>query len=191
VLVSGRQAVRILLTRGSMTGEAQARGLLRAGAAGPGTITAAGVLFDAEHVGALADRPWLEDHAQEEACPLGVYIGRLARTVEIDLTRPWPEVTARIDRRPTMPTMTAALLEASVTAAGGRLPWVATLHGFVVHGADLTGFDVAEDARTRFRLEQPGPWFDAWRQHRITVRPGDRPWRVRRPRVPGSGARPR
>ncbi len=191
MLVSGRQAVRILLTGGAVTGEAQARGLLRAGAAGPGTITDAGVFFDGDRVRALADRPCLGEHAQEEACPLGAYIGRLARTTELDLTRPWPEVTARIDRVPRMPTMTAALLEVSVKATGGRLPWVATLHGFVVHGADLAGFDLAEDGETRFRLEPPGPWFEAWREHRVTGRPGGRPWRIRRPRVPGSDARPR
>jgi hypothetical protein len=38
MLISGREAVRILRTRGAMTREAQARGLLRAGAAGPGVI---------------------------------------------------------------------------------------------------------------------------------------------------------
>jgi hypothetical protein len=138
MLVSERQAVRILLTRGQMTGEAQARHLLRAGAAGSATIADTGLLFDSERICELAQRPWLDDHAQEDACPHGVYVARLARATEVDLTRSWREISGQVGRMPAMPTMTTALLAVSVTAAGGRLPWVATLHGFVVHGADLT-----------------------------------------------------
>src|SRR4051794_22895954 len=57
MLIAGREAVRILQTRGAMPGEAQARGLLRAGAAGPGVIADTGVLFERDAVTELADRP--------------------------------------------------------------------------------------------------------------------------------------
>jgi hypothetical protein len=184
VLVSGREAVRILLGRGGMTGEAQARQLLRAGAAGPGTITGTGVFLHEEPVRELADRPWLDEPAQDEACPRGVYLARLARGTQLDLTRPWPEITAQVVRMPPMPAMTTALLGVSVHAAGGRLPWVATLHGFVVHGADLTGFDTEDADDRRFLLEPPGAWFDTWRHRRVAARRGGRPWVIRRPRVP-------
>jgi hypothetical protein len=103
--------------------------------------------------------------------------------MSVDLTRPWREVTARVNRMPVMPTMTTVLLGVSVTAADGRLPWVATLHGVVVHGADLTGFETDEAGDRRFRLQPPGEWFDTWRQHRVASRPGGRPWFIRRPRM--------
>ena len=181
MLISGRQAVRILLTRGAMTGQAQARSLLRAGAAGPGVVTDTGVFFDSDVVKALADRTWLDENAQDDACPQGAYIARLARTTSIDLTRPWAEVAAQLDRVPTLPIMTAALLGVSVTAAG-RLPWVATLHGFVVLGADLTGIESRHDRGTRFRLEPPGDWFAAWRHRRVAGSRGGRSWVIRRAR---------
>jgi hypothetical protein len=165
-----------------MAGEAQARALLRAGAAGPGVITSAGVLFDGDTVRGLADRPWLDDHAQSDACPDGMYRARLARSTELDLTRPWTEVAASLAVMPRMPPLTAALLGVSLQAAG-RLPWVATFHGFVVLGAELTGFDVGGDGATRFRLEPPGEWFTAWRHRRVAVTPGGRPWVIRRPRA--------
>jgi hypothetical protein len=82
-----------------------------------------------------------------------------------------------------MPTMTTVLLGVSVTAADGRLPWVATLPGFVVHGADLTGFETDEAGDGRFRLQPPGEWFDTWAtasRDEPTRRP---PWFIRRPRV--------
>jgi hypothetical protein len=181
MLISGREAVRILLTSGAMTGEAQARGMLRAGAAGPGVITDTGVFFDREAVRALASRPLLDDDGQQEACPRGVYLARLSRSSGIDLTRPWADIAEQVDRVPAMPTMTTALLEVSVRITG-RLPWVATLHGFVVLGADLTGLDVRSDGH-RFRLDPPGEWYAAWHHHRVASKPGGRPWVIRRPRA--------
>jgi hypothetical protein len=63
------------------------------------------------------------------------------------------------------------------------LPWIATLHGFVVHGADLTAFETDDAGVRRFRLEPPGAWFDSWCHHRVVSRPGGRPWLIRRPRA--------
>src|SRR5262245_24624684 len=181
MLVSGRRAVRILLEQGAMAGEAQARALLRTGAAGRGVVTDTGVFFDSVQVLALARRPWLTRDEQEMACPNGVYLARLSRSASIDLTRPWSEVASQVDVVPRMPVMTAALLQVSVTAAG-RLPWVAVLHGFVVHGADLTGFETDGNRIARFRLGPPGEWFAAWRDRRIKGTRGGRPWVIRRPR---------
>jgi hypothetical protein len=82
-----------------------------------------------------------------------------------------------------MPAMTTTLLEVSVRAIG-RLPWVATLHGFVVLGGDLTGIRVDDQDVRRFRLEPPGEWFAAWRQRRIALSRGGRPWVINRGRVP-------
>jgi hypothetical protein len=182
MLVSGREAVRILRTRGAVTGEAQARSLLRSGLAGRGVITGPGVYFDRDAVRALADRPWLDEPAQQAACPAGAYIARLSRADPPDLTRTWVDVVDRLDRVPRMPAMTAALLEVSVSA-GGRLPWVATLNGFVVVGADLLGLTVGDDGSNRFRLEPPGAWFEVWRGARLRGSRGGRPWVVLLPRA--------
>ncbi|HEX3932550.1 MAG TPA: hypothetical protein VHW64_17780 [Nocardioides sp.] len=182
MLVSGREAVRILRRRGGITGEAQARSLLRSGLAGSGVITDTGLYFDRDAVRALADRPWLDESAQQAACPAGAYIARLPRADPPDLTRPWADVVDRLDRVPRMPAMTVALLDVSVSA-GGRLPWVATLDGFVVVGADLLGLTVGDDGSNRFRLERPGEWFEVWRGARLRGSRGGRPWIVRRPRA--------
>ena len=183
MLISGREAVRILLTRGAMTGEAQARGLLRAGAAGRGVVADTGVLFERDAVTELADRPWLDRSAQEAACPLGSYVARLPRTTSVDLTRPWAEIAQQVSPIPTMPPMTTTLLGVSIRAAG-RLPWVATLHGFVVLGGDLAGIRVDDQDVRRFRLEPPGEWFAAWRHRRVALSRGGRPWVINRGRVP-------
>ena len=184
MLISGREAVRILLKCGGMTGEAQARALLRTGAAGWGTVTDTGVYFQSEDVIALADRPWLSRSAQEDACPHGAYLARVSRSVTLDLTRPWTEVAASLAGVPTMPTMTSALLTASVTAQpSGGLPWVATLHGFVVLGADLVGLATDAEGVNTFELQPPGDWFDAWHETRIRVTRGGRPWVIRRARA--------
>jgi hypothetical protein len=172
----------MLMTRGGVKGEAQARALLRTGAAGWGTVTDTGVLFDDEAVKALADRPWLSESAQEETCPDGVYLARLARSVPLDLTRPWAEVVAGLERLPSMPPLTTALLSVSVSVAG-RLPWVATYHGFVVVGADLVGLRTDATGTTTFRLEPPGDWFEAWRETRVRLSRGGRPWVIRQPRA--------
>jgi hypothetical protein len=93
--VPGRQAVRILLTRAGMTGEAQGRALLRTGAAGWGTVTDTGVYFD---------------HDAVVACPDGAYLARLPRSADLDLTRPREEVASQVDRVPTMPSKGADLV---------------------------------------------------------------------------------
>jgi hypothetical protein len=108
------------------------------------------VFFDSAAVQTLADRPWLDETAQLEACLRGAYIARLPREGSWDLTRPWAEVASQVDRVPTMPAMTLALLGVSVTVAV-RLPWIATLHGFVVVGADLVGLAPHENGVNRFQ----------------------------------------
>ena len=96
MLISGREAVRILRTRGAMTGEAQARGPLRAGAAGAGVIADTGVLFERDAVIELSDRPWLDRSAHEDVCPRGSYLARLPRATSVDLTRPWVEIAEQV-----------------------------------------------------------------------------------------------
>jgi len=140
-----------------------------------------GVYFERDDVVALAERPWLSQAAQRAATPDGVYLVRLARSVTLDLTRPWSETAQVLAAAPRMPPMTSAVLSAMVSAFG-RLPWVATMHGFVVWGADLVGLGRGEEGATTFRLEPPGAWFEAWRDTRVRSAPGGRPWVLRGPR---------
>jgi hypothetical protein len=59
MLVSGREAVRILIATGAATGEAQARTVLSAGLAGSGLRTGSGRLYDGAAVERVGQRPWL------------------------------------------------------------------------------------------------------------------------------------
>lgn len=69
----------------------------------------------------------------------------------------------------------------------GRLPWVATICGFVLVGADLTGF--REDPSgmghgTSFVLESPGEWFAAFDGRRLPTTVGGHSWLLWTPDVP-------
>ena len=89
--------------------------------------------------------------------------------------------------------MTAALLAARVRIFG-RLPWIATLCGFVVLGADLTGFCVGPDGQVGFRLEPPGRWSEVVEGRWFPTGSGGRSWATRDPPLPtgqlGSETRP-
>jgi hypothetical protein len=181
MLVSGREAARILIATGAVTGEAQARAVLSAGLAGGGVRAGSGLLYDNEVVERLAQRPWLSREEQHVACPQGVYVARLSRATRLDTTQPWDAVISQVDRMPKIPVLSTALLGVCISVAGGRLPWVATLHGFVVVGADLTGFKTG--AERQFRLAAPGEWFASWEGRRIPSGRGGRSWVIRMPRA--------
>ena len=134
MVVSGREAVRILAS--VVTGDAQARVLLRSGLAGRAIATPRGPMYDADAVRALTGWPTVDRSRLTDICPHGLYVARL------------------------------------------QLPWVATLCGFVVFGAELVGFgeQVEPIPRTFFVLRPPGAWFDAIEGRRLPTRPGGRPW---------------
>ena len=136
--MTGRAAARAL--SGVVGSDEQARILLRAGACGPGLRAGGVVLYDDGPVLQLAQRPFVDDGHLVGACPHGLYVARLARTLPLDLSLPWERVGAQVRELPAMPWLTAGLLVGRV-GLFGRLPWVATLCGLVVHGAELTGFD--------------------------------------------------
>jgi hypothetical protein len=202
--VTEREAIRLL--GDAVVGRAQAEAVLRAGLAGPrhplpgGHTTA--VLYDEGAVLELAARPTLDlpsasaTTALSQACPHGLYLARLRRATDLDVTQEWERAVAQVATMPAMPAMTAALLDAWVRA-WGRLPWIATLCGFVVLGADLTGTVSGTGgvpAGRRFVLEPPGPWFAALRGRRLPTGRGGRPWVLWWPPLspaPGSAPAPR
>ena len=57
------------------------------------------------------------------------------------------------------------------------IPLVATVSGFVILGAELTGFAgsaMAPGKRVRLVVREPGAWFDALRETRLDLPPGAR-----------------
>src|SRR4051812_50091837 len=85
--VSGREARRILAP--AVSGDAQATAVLQAGLAGAPLTTGRGPLYDERLVRALAGKAVIDEYALAAACPLGLYVARLARAVPGDATQPW------------------------------------------------------------------------------------------------------
>jgi hypothetical protein len=191
VWISARKAAGILAP--VVSGEAQARALLGAGLAGPPLASSSVTLYDEAAVRALAARPTLDlasaaGSAQTASlCPHGLYVARLRRAQRWDLSVGWSEAVQSVAGVPELPPVTAGLLLARIRA-WGRLPWVATLCGFVVLGGEITGTRPDpgpgpqqqgddEGART-FVIEPPGSWFAALAEARMPTGPGGRPWVV-------------
>jgi hypothetical protein len=171
VMVSGREAARIL--RDVLSSDEQARILLRTGIAGTGTVTPHGTFFERQAVDALRLRPAVDRSEVERLCPHGLLIARLPRDCDLQLGCSWSETADQIRhsmaRQRPMTTLTAALMGARMVA-WGRLPFVATMLGYVVLTADLIGLD--EDGP---RLAPPGDWAGALEERRFHTPRGGRP----------------
>src|SRR5205814_1532603 len=141
VMVTGRQAASLLSV--VLPTREHARLVLRAGLAGAPLRTSAVLLYDADRVVALAQRPPVSAEEVVTACPSGLNVGRRSRGMRVEVTAPWEERAAQVSLRPAMPTMAATLLEAQVKVAH-RLPWVATLCGYVVLCAEARGLRECE-----------------------------------------------
>lgn len=173
MLVSGREAIRILAS--VVSGDAQARQVLRSGLAGLPTATPRGPMYDAEQVTALVARPVVAVDDLPELCPAGLYIARIPRSTEVDAGADWRTRAAALGERPAMTPMKTALLGVGIALSGG-LPWVATLSGWVVLTANATGLRGEVDGRHRFTLGAPGAWAEAFDGHRLPTPRGGRPW---------------
>lgn len=179
MLVAGREASRIL--KPVVSGDAQARRVLRSGLAGAPIATSSGPMYDDQLVRALVDRPFVDVSRLVTLCPHGLYISRIARTTEVDVSATWPDLVDALALVPAIPTLTTALLEVQMTAWDG-LPWVATLCGRVVLGAEAHGFkehglqEQGASGRRSFDLRIPGDWFRAFEGRRLPTSRGGRPW---------------
>ncbi len=166
-----REAVRILTP--VVSGDAQAKLLLRSGLAGPAWETGRGPLYDDERVVALARRPVVDESLLPALCPYGLYVARLPRGATLDLACPWREIagqvcTALARQRPLTP-LGAALASVRIRVAG-RLPFVATWLGYVVLAADLV--QLGTDGPV---LEPPGEWAGVVTGRRMHTARGGRP----------------
>ena len=154
-------------------GRKQARRLLAAGLAGPPVVTPTALLYRAVVVDDLTRWPLVDGTAVDAACPSGVFVARRnfdvmsPRRAQLGVLRegwdlsPWTRVWIR-----------------AVCARDGRLPFVATVAGFVVLGAEIIGVALAAERRCRLEFRDPGMWFDTLRSARFPTGPG-RDWVLR------------
>ena len=158
MMVSERAAAGILGAVG-LTRE-QARVLLRTGVAGTGERVATARLYDESRVRDVAGRPPVDGYRLREACPAGVFVARLSRDRALDVTARWEDQVRAVAPQPVLPPMAAAVVGVRWRMAGGRLPWVATVSGFVVLGGEATGWRSSEEGRSEVELAPPGSWYE-------------------------------
>lgn len=173
-LLSERQAVWVLGSLGITP--RHARKVLHAGLAGEPVRTAAATLYELEQVQALRDRPGVSEEAARASCPHGVFLARRAVSVldptdaQLAAVSPGWDISAW-----------ARLWFYRWLEDFGAMPVVVTLSGFVLLGAELTGFRREGDGRRRDRfalvLQEPGGWFEAFAGHRVRTWPGNA-WQV-------------
>lgn len=170
MLISVRDAARLLADVG-LTFD-QTRLLLRTGVAGPGTRVGTALAYDADTVAGLVAWPEVDPDAVLASLPAGLYVARLARVVEVDLTGSWAAAAAMVSDQPPMTPMSRALLSARI-AGHGSVPWVATMFGFVLLGAEaIRVWSEAEGGRTCFALQPPGRWWRGLEGRRLRTRGG-------------------
>jgi hypothetical protein len=171
MLLSGRETRLVLEAAGFSTWHA--RTALRSGLVGEPIRTTAGHLYDEARVRELAARPVLGWGAVigggtgDGACPQGIFVGRR----DLDLSRPLPTLDD--------PTLTdweglnpwAWVSMSFRIKSHGSFPFVTTVAGVVVIGADIVGLK----GGSRLTLADPGSWFERLRGVRLPTGPG-RPW---------------
>jgi hypothetical protein len=172
MLISTRQAADLLL--GRVATFEQTRHLLRCGAAGPGVRIGRSVAYDGGRVGDLGDRPWVDERRLARECPWGVHVARVARSRIVDVDTDWEAQARQLSEQPAMPSLTAALLGVRIGLSGG-LPWIATVSGLVVLGAEVAGWRTGGQETFVFDLRPPGSWFDGVHGRWFRFQEG-RPW---------------
>ncbi len=158
----------MLLVDSGLT-QRQARSVLAAGLAGLPMATPGAQLYAEEAVLGLAARPCLDRQEAAESCPGALFVAR--RWVDVlaprddqvhALTRGW-----NLGVRGTNVSLTVHL------HARGRLPFVATVCGFVVLGAEISRL-LGEPGGTTYRMElaEPGAWYASLADRRLRLGPG-------------------
>jgi hypothetical protein len=112
-----------------------------------------------------------------------VFVTRLARHKTLDVTAPWQALAAELAVQPRLPRMTDAFLGVKLRMAGGRLPWVVTVSGLVVFGAEATTWGSGTDGQIVFDLQPAGTWFELLERRWFTFGRGPHwffwdPWRL-------------
>jgi len=167
MLISAREAAGILAEEAGLSRE-PARKALQAGLAGAPQRARGSLLYDEERVRALAARASTtagracRDH--RPTCRRGTFVARLSPDGDISqgwYVSPWVRVRMMHWLKTT-----------------GYVPMVATVSGFVVSGADISGVhptSTPQGERTTFATAPPGAWFAEFDGRRFKTGPGG-PW---------------
>lgn len=161
--ISAREAARRIGERHLLSRD-QARRVLNAGLAGPARRTPGELRYDVDRVEALLARPMCPYEALDRVRP---FIARLGRARSIDLRSTWTEQADVARRGWRLPPLTGVALRRLGSLGPDRHPFVATLGGWVVLGAEIVGWSVDDQPTPRrsaplcsFLLEEPGEWYD-------------------------------
>jgi hypothetical protein len=198
--ITGREAGRALSTLG--VDRESARRALLAGVAGPGERIGGLLLYDSARVDELISRvsaaPELDLDALDPICRRGIFAARVGPRREegsphrawkgADMTAPSSEQLDGIRMWWQMSPFTRVLLKLRVER-DGYFPFLATVAGFVVAGADIVGLEPWRPEGTAFCLREPSPWFEAFRHRRLPVTKGG-PWQFWSPEIPAARALP-
>ncbi len=157
MLITTNRAAEILRDAG-LTRD-RARRLLATGVAGSGLRTSGALLYDEERVWALGDRRFVTERAVAAACPHGLLVGRLGADSTVSVTDD-PVDRRRAVSGPWRPKQGWRMLIRSRCRAGITIPFVATVSGYVVLGADVTGLRSDGAAASHLQLAEPGGWYD-------------------------------
>ncbi len=177
MLISARQAALRLSTIGMP--RRQANLALGAGLAGEPLRTSSATLYEAEGIDELVARPVVAAGAVFRECPFGLFLDR--RVVDV---RRFEAIGPMVVEDLRLGMWAAAVLGVSISQ-DGPLPYVWTVCGFVVQGGEIVDVTGGPNGRHRLHLNEPGPWFDAWRGRRWATGAG-REWSLLgRPGVTG------
>jgi hypothetical protein len=198
--ITGREAGRALSALG--VDRESARRALLAGVAGPGERIGGLLLYDharvEELVSRVGARPELDPGALDPICRRGVFTARVGPRREeaspyrawkgADMTAPTSEQLDGVRLWWQLSTLTRVLLKSRVER-DGYFPFLATVAGFVVVGADIVGLEPGRPEGTAFCLREPSPWFDTFRVARLPVTQGG-PWQFWSPQIAAARALP-
>jgi hypothetical protein len=163
MLISTNEAVALLADHG--LSRERARLLLETGIAGAPVRTSGAVLYDEARVRELCGWPTVDEDAVAGACPRGLIIGRLGPHRRLDLTE-GPAAQRRSIRDGWRPPRAPRLLTFGRSRLGISTPFVATVSGYVVLGAEVTAMEPDGRGDCRLHLVEPGEWYDALRGRR-------------------------
>ena len=166
-----------------------ARLVLGAGLCGPGLRTRGAVLYGAERVRAVADRPEVAHSSILRVQWPGTLVVRLGAASGLDLLAGVEDGEEEEEQRASVsgPWGLSPWLRARIGLAlsGAQfseprpVPFVATVGGFVALGADIVGA-APEDSRPRagvlLDLAPPSDWYDGFGRRRLPTGRGG-PWR--------------
>jgi hypothetical protein len=162
----GVRRARQLLTRDGVSAWSAQR-VLESGLVGEPIRSGSALLYDEARVTELAERPSTPWRELGQRCPEGVFVSR----------RAFPATGSRAEQVAALSSGWSSVSPWRLVAMShwiqghGYFPFVATIGGLVVLGADI----VQVRGLSELTLAPPGSWFDVTAGHWLPTGPG-RPW---------------